>query len=186
MAPRGTPANYQAQVQVGKLTIGAEFMRHGIPTAANELNTEEYVIVEAGFFGAPGSKTTLSVNDFSLRINGKKAVPSVPYGMVLESTKDPDWEPPELPSEKKGGSGISTGGGGGGAADAPPPPPKMPLPLVRAMHLKVQKAAMPEGERVLPVAGLLFFSYRGQSKSIKSVELIYAGPAGKATLTLQP
>src|SRR5580698_5322493 len=64
MAPRGTPANYQAQVQVGKLTIGAEFMRHGIPTASNQLNSDDYVVVEAGFFGAPGAKATLSVNDF--------------------------------------------------------------------------------------------------------------------------
>jgi hypothetical protein len=38
----------------------------------------------------------------------------------------------------------------------------------------------------LPEAGLLFFSYHGRSEQIKSVELIYSGPAGKATLTLQP
>jgi hypothetical protein len=186
MVPRGAPSNYQAQAQVGKVTIGAEFMRHAIPTAQNALTTEDYVVVEAGFFGPAGEKAKLSVGDFSLRINGKKSLPGVPYGMALESTKDPDWVPPELPSEKKGGSGISTGGGGGGADSAPPLPPKMPLPLQRAMHLKVQKAALPEGERTLPVAGLLFFLYRGQSKSIKSVELTYAGPAGKATLTLQP
>ena len=184
MAPREAAANYQSQAKVGKLTIGAEFMRHGIPTAQNELTTEDYVIVEAGVFGAPGDHATLSVGDFSLSINGKKAVPSVPYGMVLSSVKDPEWEPPETPSQKKGGSGLSTGGGGN--SDPPPLPPKMPMPLQHAMHLKVQKAAMPEGDRALPVAGLLFFLYRGQVKSIKSVELQYAGPAGKATLTLQP
>jgi hypothetical protein len=47
------------------------------------------------------------------------------------------------------------------------------------------KAALLEGDRALPQAGLLFFQYRGKRESIKSVELIYQGPAGNATLTLQ-
>ena len=51
---------------------------------------------------------------------------------------------------------------------------------------RAQKAALPEGDRTLPVAGLLFFQYSGKAKSIRSVDLIYNGPAGKATLELQP
>jgi hypothetical protein len=43
-----------------------------------------------------------------------------------------------------------------------------------------------EGDRALPQAGLLFFQYRGNAKSIHSVELTYTGLAGKATLALQP
>jgi len=62
----------------------------------------------------------------------------------------------------------------------------MPMPLVHAMQIKVEKASLPEGDRPLPEAGLLFFPYHGQGDKIKSVELIYSGPAGKATLTLQP
>ena len=54
------------------------------------------------------------------------------------------------------------------------------------MEQRVQKAALPEGDRALPVAGLIFFQYRGKTKDIKSIELIYAGPAGKATLKLTP
>jgi hypothetical protein len=54
------------------------------------------------------------------------------------------------------------------------------------MQVKVEQAALQEGDRALPEAGLLFFLYRGQSDKIKTVELIYSGPAGKATLTLQP
>jgi hypothetical protein len=45
---------------------------------------------------------------------------------------------------------------------------------------------MPVGEHALPEAGLLFFQYRGKTESIHSIELIYAGPAGEATLNLQP
>ena len=39
----------------------------------------------------------------------------------------------------------------------------MPIPLVHAMQQKVQKAALPEGDRNLPQGGLIYFSYRGKS-----------------------
>jgi hypothetical protein len=184
MAPRGGPNDYQAHARAGAVTIGAEFMRHAVPTPQGEFSAEDYVVVEAGLFGAPGEKTRLSVGDFSLRINGKKALPSVPFGVVLSDLKDPNWQPPEPPKPKSGG--LSTGGDGTNPGDPPPSPPKMPMPLVHVMQVKVEKAALPEGDRTLPEAGLLFFSYHGQSDKIKSVELMYSGPAGKATLTLQP
>jgi len=184
MAPRGGPNDYQAHARAGALTIGAEFMRHGVPTPQGEFSTEDYVVVEAGLFGAAGERTKLSIENFSLRINGKKAVPSLPFGMVLGNLKDPDWQPPEPPKPKAGG--LSTDGDGKNPGDPPPTPPKMPMPLVHAMQVKVEKAALPEGDRTLPEAGLLFFAYHGRSEQIKSVELIYSGPAGKAPLTLQP
>ena len=62
----------------------------------------------------------------------------------------------------------------------------MPFPLQRAMEQKVQKVALPEGDRPLPQAGLVFFSYHGKEKGIHSVELTYSGPAGKALLRLTP
>jgi hypothetical protein len=184
MAPRANMNDYQAHARVGSVSIGAEFMRHAVPTPQSEFSSEDYVVVEAGFFGAPGAHAKLSVGDFSLRINGKKALPGLPFGVVLSNLKDPDWQPPEPPKPKAGG--LSTGGEGGNPGDPPPAPPKMPMPLVHVMQIKVEKAAMPEGDRPLPEAGLLFFSYHGLSDKIKSVELIYSGSAGKATLTLQP
>ena len=54
------------------------------------------------------------------------------------------------------------------------------------MQQRTQKASLAEGERALPQAGLIFFPYRGQEQSIHSIELIYKGPAGQVTLTLQP
>jgi hypothetical protein len=54
------------------------------------------------------------------------------------------------------------------------------------MGQKVKQIALPEGDRPLPQAGLLFFQHRGKVESIKSLELIYAGPAGKATINLMP
>ncbi len=187
MPPRAAPADYQAQAQAGTVTIAAEFMRHSVPTLEGALSTEEYVVVETGLFGAPGARIQLSSDDFSLRINGKKTpLPSRPYGLVVGSLKDPEWEPP-VPAAPK--SKTSLGGGGRsqpGEANAPPAPVQIPIGVQRAMAQRVQKAALPEGDRTLPQAGLIFFQFRGKAESIHSVELIYAGPAGKATLTLQP
>jgi len=188
MPPRVSPSEYQAHGEAGTVTIAAEFTGHAIGTAQGTLTTEDYVVVETGFFGAAGGRTKLAAEDFTLRINGKKvALPTQPYGMVLPSLKDPEWEPPaDTKSKGKTSMGGGGGGGGGGKDDPPPTPPKMPFPERRAMEQRVQKAALPEGDRALPVAGLIFFEYRGKTKDIRSIELIYAGPAGKATLKLTP
>jgi hypothetical protein len=182
MPPRSTPGDYQAHAQAGAVTLGAEFLGHAIPTPQGPLSTEDYVVVETGLFGASGAPFKLSADDFSLRINSKKPLPSQPYGLVIQNVKDPEWQPPTpVPSKSKGG--VSAGRD---PNEPPPLPPKVPIEIQRAMAQRVQKASLPAGDRVLPQAGLLFFEYHGKTQSIKSIELIYAGPAGKATLTLQP
>ena len=190
LPPRNTAADYQAQAKAGTVTLAAEFAGHSVPTPQGTFSTEDYVVVETGWFGPPEARLTLSIDDFSLRINGKKMpVPSQPFALILKSLKDPDWVPPDAGEPRSKSKGGLTGGGGGGQGggdDAPPPPAKMPLELQRAMAQKVQKAVLPEGDRPLPVAGLLFFPYRSKTDSIRSMELIYAGPVGKATLALQP
>ena len=191
LPPRNTSTDYQAQAKVGTATLAVEFAGHSVATTQGTFTTEDYVVVETGLFGPPEARLTLSIDDFSLRINGKKmAVPSQPFALILKSLKDPEWVPPDAgePKASKSKGGLTGGGGGdkGGGDDPPPAPAKMPLELQRAMAQKVQKAVLPEGDRALPVAGLLFFPYRGKTDSIRSMELIYAGPAGKATVALQP
>ena len=187
LPPRVSATDYQAQGKAGDITIGAEFDGHAVPVEeGSPLSAEECVVVEVAVYGPPGAKLTLSQEQFSLRINGKKqAQPSEPVEVAFKSLKDPEWIPPDTGDKK---SKTSIGGGGGGAAgdNSPPPTPKMPIELRRAMELKVRRAAMPEGDRALPQAGLLFFSYRGKEKGISSLELIYQSPAGKATLNLTP
>jgi hypothetical protein len=188
LPPRISPTEYQAHAQAGTVTIAAEFTGHSVATPqGNTLSTEDYLVVETGFFGPEGPRLKVSADDFSLRINGKKVpLPTQPFGRMASSLKDPEWEPP---ADKKSKSSMSTGGGGGGGQgqnDPPPTPPKMPFPERRAMEQRVQKALLPEGDRALPVAGLIFFQYGGRTKGMKSLELLYEGPAGKATLKLQP
>ncbi len=186
IAPRATPGDYQAQAPAGPITIAAEFTGHSIATPQTILSTEEYVVVEVGVFGPPGARVKLSHEDFSIRINGKKMPsPAQPYGLVSKNAKDPDWEALAPPETKKSKGGVSSGGGG--QSDAGPPPVlHVPVELKRAMEQKVLKASLPEGDRVLPEAGLIYFEHGGKVTNIRSIELIYAGAAGKATLTLHP
>jgi hypothetical protein len=186
LPPRATAADYQANAAAGTVTIGAEFLGHSVPTEKGILSTESYVVVEAGIFGQPDAGIKLSLEDFSLRINGKNdPLPSQPSGLVGKSLKDPEFEPPASASSKSKTS-LNGGGASQGDSNAPPAPVHIPIEVQRSMQQRTQKAALPEGDRPLPVAGLLFFQYSGKAKSIRSVDLIYNGPAGKATLELQP
>ena len=186
LPPRASATDYSAQEKVGKFTIGADFVGHAVPTMQGPLMSEDYVAVELAFYGPPDAKATISFQDFSLRINEKKTpLPSQQYGMVMKSLSDPEWIPPTVEGDKSKGGISGAVGGGGNAGDPKPLPPKMPFPLRRAMEQKAQKSALPEGERPLPVAGLVFFSYRGKDQGIQTVELIYNGPAGKTTLSLR-
>lgn len=187
LPPRASPADYQYQAKVGNITIGAEFADHSVPTPEGPLSTEDFVAVEVGIFGPPGAKLTMSPSDFSMRINGKKPTPSSQYELILKSLKDPTWEAPELAkddtSKSKGGL---TSGGGNSSTDITQPtlPPiiHVPIELQRSWNKRAEKASLPEGDRPLPQAGLLFFQHSGKTKS---AELIYEGPAGKAKLTIQ-
>jgi hypothetical protein len=185
LPPRATPADYQAHASAGKVTVAAEFARHSVPTMEGTYSTPDYVVVETGLFGPRGEHLTISIDNFSLRVNGKKTpLPSQPFGLLFSSLKDPEWAPP-VPPESKSRTGL-TSGGPSGLNDTKPTPPKMPLALRRVMNQHVQKASLPEGDRALPVAGLIYFEYRGKADGIHSLELIYDGPAGKATMPLLP
>jgi hypothetical protein len=184
LPPRAAPADYQAQAQAGTVTVAAEFKGHWVPTLQGTLSTEDHVTIEIGLFGSPGARIKLSIDDFALRINGKKTpLPSLPYGLVARSVKDPEWEQP-APAEAKSKTSVS--GGGQSEQSGPPAPPKVPIALQRAWAQRVQQAALPQGDRSLPQAGLIFFEYGGKIRSTDSIELIYAGPDGKATLKLRP
>ena len=181
---RTAPTEYQGQIKVGAVTLAADFTGHSVPTPESIFTTEDFVMCEVAFYGAPGTKLAMSLQDFSLRINGsKKLVPAIGDQFAFKSMKDPEWIPPTPPEKSKSG-GISTGGGG--QNDPPPVTPKMPIDVERKMEQKVLKAALPEGERALPAAGLIFFQYGGKVKGIRSLELVYTGAAGKAALPLQP
>jgi hypothetical protein len=185
--PRAAPGDYQAHAQAGTVTIAAEFTGHSISDPQSILSTEDYVVVEVGLFGPPDARLRLSYTDFSMRINGKKALlPAQPYALVFKSLKDPEYEAPEAAAAKeakKGQTSMTTGGTSSNAApDSLPPIIHIPIAISRGWEQRVQRSSLPEGERPLPQAGLIFFEHKGKTQSI---ELIYSGPAGKISIPLQ-
>jgi hypothetical protein len=182
LAPRAAPADYPVQAKIGPVTLAVEFAGHALPTPDGPLSTEDYLVVEVAFYGAAGTRLPLSFSDFSLRINNRKnPTSSEPFERVGQSVRDPEWVPPE-PVEEKSKTSI----GGGGSNDSSKEPPRPPAELRRAWALRVKKASLVEGERPLPQAGFVYFPYGGKVKGIRSLELIYSGPAGKAKIDLQP
>lgn len=102
MPPRATPAEYQAQVQAGTVTIAGEFKGHSVPTMQGPLSTEDYVVVETALFGPPEARTKLSADDFSLRINGKKAsLPASLTGWWSGRSKIPSGSRPFQPKRNR-------------------------------------------------------------------------------------
>lgn len=192
MPPRAAPTDYQAQGKAGDVTVAAEFMGHSVPREDGPLSTEDYVVVEAGVYGPKGQHLNTSIGHFELRVNGKKMLQSEPYGLVAGNLRDPQWVSPEELAKKKekeeggGGSGLNVNGQGAGSNSSTPLIVHIPVEMQRSMTEYVRLSAFPEGDRELPVAGLLFFQYRGKTKGIHSLELIYSGPTGKAALALQP
>src|SRR6185369_16412858 len=134
---------YQSQAQAGGMTLAAEFKGHSIPTMQGTLTTEDYIIVELGVFGAADAHVKLSADEFSLRVNDKKsALASQPFGLVLASTKDPEYEPPVPASSGKSKTSMTGGGGQQEKPEKDAPPPPIPLEVQRAMAQRVRKAAL--------------------------------------------
>ncbi len=186
LPPRLAPLDYQVQAKVGDITIAAEFTGHGVPTTEDPLNSEDYVAVELGIYGPPEARLVITASDFSLRLNKRKeALPSQPWGLVARNIKDPSWVAPDSPAAKKSKGGLSSGPGDREPGSPPPIPAKVPVELLRTWQQSLRRSALPEGDRPLPQAGLLFFQYRGRTDRIRSVELIYEGPAGQAVIPLR-
>jgi hypothetical protein len=195
------PDAYPARAGLGNATLAAEYLVHSLPTAHGSLFTPDYLVVEAMYFGSPGTRMPLSASHFTLRLNGRKTpiFPQTP-GVVAAGIRNPEWAEPR--PRLTAGAGVGNAGvifgppaverfPGDPTVRRPRPPVTVPPPAGGVekeppppLDELVQQAAMPEGERSLPAGGLLFFAFKGKAESIEWLELIYEGPAGKAVLKL--
>ena len=185
---RASASDYQGHAAGGGgVTIAADFTGHSVPTPLASYNDEDYVAVEVALFGAPGAHLKLSRQDFSLRINGKKAIPSAIYLAMYRSIKDPNYVSEADIADKKR---IKEEGGvpivGEDSSDRNPHWHPIPFNIEHQMEVRIEKAALPEGDRALPAAGLVYFPYDGRENRISSVELIYDGTAGRLIVPLHP
>jgi len=197
-APRTAVADYPVHTQMDAVTLAAEYLVHSLPTPNGTLVAKDYLVVEIAFFGPSFSRLKMSPDHFTLRVNGKgAALLSDTSGMVAQSIK--------FPSQRPHLEASSTAGVGDGTVTVGPRPPPSRFPgdgndrtapgttvtqkekeQEDSIDHRIQTASLPEGEQALPRSGLIYFPFRGNAKNIHSVELLYDGPMGKASLKLLP
>jgi hypothetical protein len=106
----------------------------------------------------------MSPDQFTLRINGKGALLTQLPGMVASS--------------------MRSIGGPVSRNDRTTTVTVTETQADDSLEARVNNASLPEGEHSLPRAGLIYFPYKGKTKNIRSLDLLYDGPMGKATLKL--
>jgi len=196
--PKTKAADYPVEVQMGTVTLAAEYLVHSLPTPKGTLIASDYLIVEVAFFGPSFSRLKMSPDNFTLRINGKgDPLSTEPPGMVSGSIKFPSAHP-HLEATGSVGTGdgtISVGprapqsqfpGDGKDRTPTGQPPTVKEVEEESSIDNRVRNATLPEGEQSLPRSGLLYFFVRGKMKNIHTLDLFYEGAMGKATLKLLP
>ena len=188
--PKAKPSDYPSHIALDKgYELGAEYMVHSIPTPSGILIADDYLVVDVAFFGPLKTKLNLSSGNFVLRINTQKsAIQPTSAASVAASLKYPSFAQPSSGPTVNGGVGIGLGMPIPIGRPLPNPAPADPNAPAReaetSLEDRIQHAALVEGDQPTPASGLIFFPYRGRMKSIKSIELIYEGPAGKVSLKL--
>ena len=200
--PRSKASDFPAHAQVANAEIGAEYLVHSIPAATGSYFAKEYLVVDVGIFPQSGSGMMISTGQFTLRINGGKSVLySQAPGMVAASLKYPDWEQrPTVAAAAGVGDGVVViGPPRVGRFPGDPTVNRSPLPPVAKapedntvekapqmpLEEAISRASLAEGKADRPVKGCLFFPFKGKTKSIRSLELLYEAESGsKAKLPL--
>ncbi|MDX2152506.1 MAG: hypothetical protein SFV54_17330 [Bryobacteraceae bacterium] len=141
----------------------------------------------------------VKMSQFRLRLNGKEVLPAQPASFVAAAIKYEDWErrpgfegnagplifgrrtpEPRFPGDRRPAEGRGPAPPRAPGTDAQADSEQAPL----TADVAAVEGALPEGPREKPGRGYLYFNYRGKTKKLKSVELLYDGPAGTAVLKL--
>jgi len=192
--PKASCQDYPARTQLEKLAIGAEYLMHSFSNGRDLYVAKDYLVVEVALFPAKGEKLLVDAGQFSLRVNHRKQTlsPQVPE-IVANALKYPDENTtsglhpaaqlgPVILGQPRPAERFP----GDPTVHPVPPPPHGPAdkePPVTADELVVQ-VALPDGEHHGPTSGCLYFPYRGKVSHIHSLELLFSGPAGSATIPL--
>ncbi len=196
-SPRSKASDYPAHASLPGMDIAAEYLLHSIPTEQGFYVTRDYLVIDVGVFPAAHGTVQISSGQFRLRINHKTLdLPPDSPGTVAADVKYPDWE--QHPTVVGQAGPVTVGDPTvprfPGDPNAPPPiaPPLPPQQDPSGINQEIRKtidesvanAALPEGASSKPMKGCLFFRFRGKTKSIKSLELVYDGGDGGAKATI--
>lgn len=204
-APKAKPEEYPVHASADKLGLAAEYMVSSVAGPNGMFVVPDHLVVEIAVYPALGQRPAISAGSFTLRWNGKKtAIMAQSPGFVAAAFKYSDWtQRPQLTGDVGvGDTDIAINrprpverfpGDPRDRQTRLPRPPRAPDPEDRSGLDKsrakrpeevVVEAALPEGEVQGPVAGYLYFPFKGKTKSIRSLELLYDGPGGPVKLRL--
>ena len=199
--PNPKPEDYPARAELKDVTIAAENFGHGVTSEHGALFARDYVAIDVAVYSPDRRRLVFAPSQFRLRINGK-TLPAEAPGAVAASIKYEDWttHPHAEAAAGVGDTDVILGApqpserfpGDGSSRNRLPRPPSVGTddPNVTKQEAKspeevLQRSSLPEGDHlVAPFSGFLYFPYRGKMGKIKSLELIYDGPYGAATLRL--
>ncbi len=201
--PKPIAAEYPAHGLAGGVGIGAEYLVRSFSGRSQTFFARDHLVVEVALYPAPNESLQVSSSQFTLRINKKELIAAQGAEFVAAGFKYPDWEiRPRL-------EGMAGAGNGGVIVGRPeprerfpgdptpgrtrlPPRPRAPdpdhtgsetQPPARAEDVVIE-SALRDGEFSAPVSGYLYFPYKGKTKSIRAVELLYRGTSHTLTLRL--
>ncbi len=184
--------DYEVHAKTNNIAIGAEYTVHSFSRGEQMFIANDYLVVEVALF--PPKETTFEVirGDFSLRINGRKDLDAAEPKLVVAQMEHPEWQPPRDGLHAEGGGSIGNVGVVINAPQANPnpfptsrtsgPPPPVEIPKDNPSGVTKQQVdpstlllatALEEGQHHAPISGFLYFPYRGNLKSIKTLELLY-------------
>ena len=183
--------DYEVHARAKNVAIGAEYTVHSFSRGEQMFIANDYLVVEVALF--PPKETTFEVlrGDFSLRINSRKdLLDAAEPTMVVADMEHPEWKPPREHAE--GGVGLGNVGVVINAPQANPnpfptsrtagPPPPVEIPKDNPSGVSkppldpselLLATALEEGQHHAPVSGFLYFPFRGNLRSIKTLELLY-------------
>jgi hypothetical protein len=201
------PTDYPVHQQVGEFTIAAENLGHSISTPEGVLFARDYLVIEVAIYPNQPKvfRTHFTNREFSLRLDGKKTIllPQAP-GMVAASIKYEDWErrptlvgtvgtgmeqiiinrprsAPRFPGDR-----TETNRYPSPPVSAPPPPHDVAVTKDAPASIEeiVDQYALHDGVNPVPSSAFLYFLFKGKLSKLKSVELLYEGPWGSASIRL--
>jgi hypothetical protein len=193
--PKPRPEDYPAHAAAGILRIGADYTVHSFSARGRTFVADNYLVVEVAIYGPPRADLMVSTSRLTLRVNGRKQLLySQAPQFVAASFKYPDWERTRRLEAQAGpvilGRPVPVERFPGDPTARRRVPPRAPEPPDRSGAGKtpeptadevVVETGLPEGTQRLPVSGYIYFAHKGK---VKSVELIYDGPEGRAVLRL--
>jgi len=182
--------DYEVHGQAGDLAIGAEYDVHSFGRGEQMFIAKDYLVVEAALFPPKGEQFEVRCSDFSLRINGKSGMVASEPNMVAADMHHPEFQTAPWAQASGGVDGHDVIIGGpprdhpfpGSPMPTPQPRPPVDVPKDNPSGVKSEpvdpykllvETAIEEGQHHAPVSGFLYFHFRGNVKSIKTLELVY-------------